>query len=204
MLLVVRMIFGKFDGMGDDLAHVGQAVHEALGLYLHQHVSERGALGGAADHGHLKRVRGELHQVSVLRASSYDMQALDLDGRHLAQELDDRGIAVGEALVDAAYVFGGSPRSDLSGLLAVVVDCLCHRRGMCERRIVGVDYGSEPGRLAERGQFYYVLGNVLEFGTALLEEPESADVLEEAGRSFDSALVGEILLVAFVGDNRTG
>ncbi len=85
----------------------------------------------------------------------------------------------------------------LTGRLAVVLYGFHHRRGVGEHLVVGVDDALKRRGLHSIGNEFRVrLGSIGPLLAASFIEPHAADVLQETCCAVDTALVGEVAVVA--------
>ena len=118
------------------------------------------------------------------------------DAGELFQRVEHHAVLEREALEDRAHVRSGRVRFALAGAAAVIRDRLPHVRRMKEPRIVRIEQRRErvPVVRCGRHQFWIaVFASVAcPRAPACLQQPQPADVLEQARRPEDATLVGEI------------
>ena len=129
------------------------------------------------------------------------MELFDAERSHAREDLHYLTVSEREASEYESAIFCWSLRYGLTGLCAIVVDGCSHRSRMAEACCVRVDETAEVCGVAESDELRNSFRCILELLAALLEYPETADVLEESCGTLDSTLVGEILTEAFVSDD---
>ena len=198
---VLRHVGLEFYRSSGNGAHLSKSLNLACRLDLHEHVAEGCTFDRTADYRHVKRIGGVLHEVLVEGASADDMELLDAERSHALEDLHYLTVSQCEASEYESAIFCRSLRYGLTCLCAIVVDGCSHRSRMAEACCVWVDETVEVCGGAESDEFRRSFRCILELLAALLEYPETADVLEESCGTLDSTLVGEILTETLVGDD---
>ena len=120
--------------------------------------------------------------------------------QHVLQSVEGLAVGEGETIEAGADEFAAGRGGALRGLAAESFDFFRHVAGREERLVVGIDQRLERlaalGHLGELG-VAVIVPLALKLSAAFLHQPQAHDVLEEADRAADAALVGVVVTERF-------
>jgi hypothetical protein len=199
-----RLILLYRERVADDFSGFGDVADRAGGHGLHHHVADGGGFDRAGDDAAVAGVGGELAELPVEGAAADDVDRANLGVGEFFQVAEHLPVAEREAFQGAAHHRPFIGRLRLAGATAVVAHRLRHIGRGEERGVVGVHHGDERLRLVAQAQQRFPG----EFATllrpdaaAFLDEPEPADVFQQANRAADASFVREVELQATIVDH---
>ena len=151
---------------------------------------------------HTDAVGCHLHQITVARTTSNDMQPLDGERCHVFQIAQHLTITHSEALKNAARHRLIIMRHRLPCLFAILLYGLNHADRIGEIWSIREDKALEWSHLhAILVDLVDISRSICPFFAATFQKPHATDILQETGGSFHSTLIGEVILIALLRDD---
>ena len=180
----------------DHRARLRQRPDRAGRHHLQADVAERGGLRRAGGDGAAGRVRGPLLQQTVTRPAADDANLVEAAAGQFLERLEHRPVLEGQAFENRARVGDRRVGLRLAGHPAILGDGRRHVGRVQEERIVGIDERPERQPFVRSTGDQRIVGNIVPprppVKPAGLQQPQPADVLQQARGAADPALIGEV------------